>query len=339
VRARLGSFGVTLTRSVPVRRKTFVLFVALGAVLALASVAYAGNGGFAPATPHSPNAKRINDSYVWISIFTGAIFVLVEGALILFVFKYRRRGRPRTAEGPQIHGATRLELIWTAVPVLILAAIASFIFYKLPGIQDVPSAKAEGGPLVVQVNAHQFYWQFTYPDGQISIDELHAPVNRTVRVDITSQDVDHSWWVPELGGKFDAIPGHMTHTWFKADQTGTYRGRCGEFCGVFHAAMKAVVDVQSRADYTAWLGTATGALGRGEWQGSCAKCHGLQGQGGFGPKISNNALLVQRQGLAQLIRLVRNEMPPVARGWSEVHVQALLAFLKQIIYKGTTSGD
>jgi mono/diheme cytochrome c family protein len=103
--------------------------------------------------------------------------------------------------------------------------------------------------------------------------------------------------------------------------------------------MKAVVDVQSRADYTAWLGTATGTLGRGEWQGSCAKCHGLQGQGGFGPKISNNALLVQRQGLEQLIRQGRNEMPPVARGWSDEQVQALLAYLKQSVYKATTSGD
>jgi len=322
----------------PVRRKTFVLFVALGAVLALASVAYAGNGGFAPPTPHSPNAKRINDSYLWISIFTGAIFVLVEGALIAFVFKYRRRGRPRSAEGPQIHGATRLELIWTAIPVVILAVIAAFIFYKLPGIQDVPGAKAEGGPLIVKVDAHQFYWQFTYPDGQISIDELHAPVNRTVRVDLTSQDVDHSWWVPELGGKFDAIPGHTTHTWFKADRAGTYRGKCGEFCGVFHAAMKAVVEVESQTEYAAWLDTAASELGRGEWVGSCAKCHGLQGQGGFGPKISNNTLLTQGQGLEQLIRQGRKEMPPVAHGWTDEQVQALLAYLKQSVYKVAASG-
>src|SRR6266852_4899648 len=186
----------------PVRRKALVLVLALGAALALTAVAYAGNGGFAPPTPHSPNARRINDSYVWISIFTGAIFVLVEGALILFIVKYRRRGRPRTVEGPQVHGATRLELIWTLIPVLILAAIASFVLYKLPGIKDVPKASAEGGPLVIKVDAHQFYWQFTYPDGTVSIDELHAPVNRTVRVEINSHDVDHSWWVPELGGKF-----------------------------------------------------------------------------------------------------------------------------------------
>jgi cytochrome c oxidase subunit 2 len=321
-----------------VRRKTFVFFVALGAVLAVTAVAYAGNGGFAPPTPHSPNAKRINDSYLWIAIFTGAILVLVEVCLITFVVKYRRRGRPRTAEGPQIHGATRLELIWTAVPVLILAAIAAFIFYKLPGIQDVPSAKAEGGPLVVRVDAHQFYWQFTYPDGQISIDELHAPLDRTVRVDITSHDVDHSWWVPELGGKFDAIPGHTTHTWFKADRAGTYRGQCGEFCGVFHAAMTAKVDVQSQAEYEAWLGSAGGALGRAEWEGSCAKCHGPQGQGGFGPKISNNALLTQRQGLEQLIRQGRNEMPPVARGWSDEQVRALLGYLDKSVYKAAANG-
>ena len=322
----------------PVRRKTIVLVLVLGAVLALASVAHAGNGGFAPLTPHSPNARRINDSYVWISIFAGGIFVLVEGTLLWFVVRYRRRGRPRTVEGPQIHGATRLELIWTGIPVLILAAIASFVFYKLPGIQDVPAAKAEGGPLRIQVNAHQFYWQFTYPDGSISIDELHAPVNRTVRVNITSQDVDHSWWVPELGGKFDAIPGHRTHTWFKADQLGTYRGRCGEFCGVFHAEMKAVVDVQTRAEYTAWLSSAASDLGRSEWQGACAKCHGPQGEGGYGPKISNNALLTQAQGLEQLIRNGRNKMPPVARGWSDEQVRSLVAYLKQKVYKGTSSG-
>src|SRR5438309_5737191 len=154
----------------PVRRKIFVLVLALGAALALAAVAYAGNGGFAPETPHSPNASRINDSYKWISIFTAAIFVVVEGSLIWFVIRYRRRGRPRSAEGPQIHAHTRLELIWTAVPVLVLAAIVAFVFYKLPGIKNVPSAKAEGGPLVVKIDAHQFYWQFEYPNGARSID-------------------------------------------------------------------------------------------------------------------------------------------------------------------------
>src|ERR1700755_1457459 len=117
----------------PVRRKTLVLMLALGAALAFVAVAYAGNGGFAPETPHSPNADRINSTYKWIAIYAAAILVLVEGALLVFIVKYRRRGRPRTAEGPQIHGATRLELIWTTVPVLILVAILVFVFYELPG--------------------------------------------------------------------------------------------------------------------------------------------------------------------------------------------------------------
>jgi cytochrome c oxidase subunit II len=318
----------------------------LTAALVVAAVAHAGNGGFAPETPHSPNASRINDSYKWISLFAVIIFVVVETSLLWFVVRYRRRGRPRTAEGPQIHGATRLELIWTAVPVLILAAIAAFLFYKLPGIQDVPAAKAEGGPLVIHVDAHQFYWQFTYPTGAVSIDELRVPVHRTVRVDIASRDVDHSWWIPELGGKFDAIPGQHTHTWFKADRLGTYVGKCGEFCGVFHAKMEAEVKVTSKADYETWLQQSAGAsLGRSEWQGVCAKCHGLSGQGGYGPAIATSQLLVSPQSLRKLmlngqnrLKPIGNYMPPVARGWTDQQFQALDAYLKANVYKKASSG-
>jgi cytochrome c oxidase subunit 2 len=330
----------------PVRRKTLVLVLALGAALAFVAVAYAGNGGFAPETPHSPNASRINDSYKWIAIFTGAIFVLVESALIWFIIRYRRRGRPRTAEGPQIHAHTRLELIWTVIPVLILAAILGFVFYELPGIQDVPAARAQGGPLRIRVDAHQFYWQFTYPNNAISIDELHVPAHRVVQVDIYSQDVDHSWWIPELGGKFDAIPGQHTQTWFKADEVGTYRGRCGEFCGVFHAEMAARVRVERPSDYASWLSTrAATELGRSEWEGSCAKCHGLQGQGGYGPAIASSALLIQPVGLRQLLLNGQNRiapissyMPPVGRGWNNRQFAALSLYLRRNIYKAAPNG-
>jgi cytochrome c oxidase subunit II len=329
-----------------VRRKILVLLLALGAALALVSVAYAGNGGFAPETPHSPNAERINDSYKWIAIFTFGIFVLVEGALIYFIVKYRRGQRSRTAEGPQVHGATRLELIWTAIPVLILAAIAGFIFYELPGIKDVPKARAQGGPLTIRVDAHQFYWQFTYPDGTISIDELHAPLERVVRVDIFSHDVDHSWWIPQLGGKFDAIPGRETHTWFQANEVGTYKGRCGEFCGVFHAEMAARVVIDGPSDYESWLASQDErVLGRSEWVGACAKCHGLTGRGGYGPAIDNSSILVSPVALRDLLVNGRNQtppiqnyMPPVGRGWNEKQFAALEAYVKENIYKGEANG-
>jgi len=330
----------------PVRRKIIVLVLALGAALALVGVAYAGNAGFAPETPESPNADRINDSYKWISIFAILILVVVEGSLLWFIVRYRRRDRARTAEGPQVHGATRLEIIWTAIPVLILAAIAGFILYKLPGIEDVPAAKAEGGPLEIRVDAHQFYWQFTYPGGAISIDRLHVPVHRTVRIDIVSHDVDHSWWVPQLGGKFDAIPGQQTHTWFKAERTGSYRGRCGEFCGVFHAEMQAVVLAEPKADYDTWVNnTAAQELGRSEWEGVCAKCHGPQGQGGYGPAIANSAVLTSPQGLRTLllngqnrIAPVASYMPPVGRGWTNKQFSALEQYLKNNISKAPASG-
>jgi cytochrome c oxidase subunit II len=330
----------------PVRRKTFVLMLALGAALAFAAVACAGNGGLAPVTPRSPNAQGINDAYKWIAIFTGAIFVVVEGTLIWFIVRYRRRGRDRAAEGPQVHGATRLELIWTAIPVLILAAIAGFVLYKLPGIRNIPAAKAQGGPLDIRVDAHQFYWQFTYPNGAISIDEMHVPVHRVVRVDIYSEDVVHSWWIPALGGKFDALPGRHNQTWFQADRIGIYRGRCGEFCGVFHAEMKAQVFAESPADYQSWLGTkAASDLGRNEWTGACAKCHGLQGEGGYGPAIATSSLLTSPESLHTLLVNGQNRlkptasyMPPVSIGWTDKQFAALNVYLRRNIVKGSQSG-
>ncbi len=329
------------------RRRALVFGLVLGAALAVAAAAYAGNGGFAPVPPHSPNAERISASYKWISIFAVIIFVVVEASLLWFIVRYRRRGRSRTAEGPQLHGATRLELIWTAIPVLILAAIAAFIFYELPGIQDVPAARAEGGPLVIRVTAHQFYWEFTYPNGARSIDELHAPLERTVRVDITSRDVAHSWWIPALGGKFDAIPGRETHTWFRANKIGTFVGKCGEFCGVFHAKMEAEVEVTPKAEYESWINQgAAAALGRNTWAGVCAKCHGLQGEGGYGPAIKNNQLLIQPEGLKRLLLNgqntsppIQNYMPPVARGWTDKQFQALDEYLRKNIYKPAANGS
>ena len=144
------------------RRTVFVILTTALAALTTAAAAAAGNGGFLPGEPHSPNAHRVTDAFIFVSIFTGAIFVVVEGALIVFIFKYRRQGRPSTAEGPQIHGATKLEIIWTVIPVVILAVIGSFIFYKLPGIADAPKATAAVPEVTITVEGHQFYWLFKY---------------------------------------------------------------------------------------------------------------------------------------------------------------------------------
>ena len=205
--------------------------------------------------PASPNAEGINDSYLWISIFTGAIFVLVEGSLLWFIFRYRRGRRPRTEDGAQVHGNTNLELAWTVAPVLVLVAIGAFVFYKLPGIQDVPSASAQGGRVDVQVKGYRYYWNFTYPNGVIAVDKLRAPVGQHVRLEVSAPDFEviHSWWIPALGGKFDAIPGVTNETWFNANAPGIYRGQCAEFCGIQHAVMTAEVEAMPQAEFDAWL--------------------------------------------------------------------------------------
>jgi cytochrome c oxidase subunit 2 len=312
-----------------VRRLFLALPVALSAALVLAAAAAAGNGGFGPEPPASPNASRIGDAYWFIFAFAAAVFVLVEGALVWFVIRYRRRGRPREAEGPQLHGATRLELMWTVVPVLILAAIAAFVFYKLPGIKDVPAARA-GESMTVKVRAQQFYWQFEYPEGQISIDRMVVPVGAVVRLEVTTPDVAHSWWIPRLGGKIDAIPGRTNRTWFRATTPGVYSGQCAEFCGIQHAVMRAEVAVVSSAEYQAFLGAhqpASSAVGREIFAGTCAKCHGLAGQGDIGPKIAGSALLAQPQALEDLLRNGMNRMPAVGKAWSDDEMKAALAYL------------
>jgi cytochrome c oxidase subunit II len=313
-----------------VRRLFLALPAALWVALVLATAAAAGNGGFAPEPPASPNASRINDTYWFVFAFTAAVFVVVEGALVWFVIRYRRRGRSREAEGLQIHGSTRLELIWTVVPVLILATIAAFVFYKLPGIKDVPAARA-GESLTVKVRAEQFYWQFEYPNGQISIDRMVVPVGAVVRLEVTTPDVAHSWWIPKLGGKIDAIPGRTNTTWFEATKPGIYSGECAEFCGIQHAVMRAEVAVVSPGAYEEFLAShqpSSSAVGREIFAGTCAKCHGLSGQGDIGPKIAGSALLSQPQALEDLLRHGKNKMPAVGRLWSPEQMKAALAYLK-----------
>jgi cytochrome c oxidase subunit 2 len=324
------------------RQLTSVLFVALAA-LVVAGAASAAGGGFVPEPAHSPNAVHITSAYYLILALTGAIFVIVESLLVVFVWKYRSRGRGREVEGDQVHGHTRLEVIWTAGPVLVLAVIAAFIFYKLPGIADVPAASA-GDRVNVTVEGHQFYWLYRYPNGAVSINDLHVPVGEVTYLSIVSADVDHSFWVPQLGGKTDAIPGRTNHTWFQPDKTGVFQGQCAEFCGIFHEAMRSRVIAEPAQAYHAYVSTtAPATLGKQEWQGVCATCHGMQGQGGYGPALADSPLLTQRSSLAQILRNGFDGprpgvMPPVGDTWTQAQIDALAAYVTKNVYKGATSG-
>jgi len=324
-----------------VRRKLPSFVLVLLVALATAGIAAAGNGGLAPVTPHSPNAVRITDTYWVVFGFTAFVFVLIESLLVIFIVKYRSRGRSRAVEGAQVHGHTRLELLWTVFPVLILAAIAVVVFWELPAIDHQPSAATN--PIHITVEGHQYYWQFDYPNHARSIGTLHVPVGAVVDLKVVSPDVIHSWWIPALGGKIQAIPGRVNHTWFRANAAGTYTGQCAELCGVFHASMLATVKAESAQSYRTFITkTAPATLGAQEWSGVCATCHGNLGQGGYGPAISNNTIITQPAALAGILRNGVNgttgAMPPVGNTWTNGQILALVRYMQRNIYKPAPVG-
>jgi cytochrome c oxidase subunit II len=313
-----------------VRRLVLALPAAITAALVTAALA-AANNGLSPVQPESPNAEAIRTTYWVILIVTGVIFVLVETVLLVFIVRFRARRRGREQEAAQIHGATKLETSFTVVPVLILFGIVAFVFVKLPTIKDVPSARA-AGELKITVEAHQYYWQFHYPDGQVSIQHMVVPLDRVVTLDVVSPDVAHSWWVPALGGKIDAIPGRTNHTWFKAEKIGTYEARCAELCGLEHAHMIGFVDVVRPGQFRRFLAAHTGtsrALGREIAVGVCATCHGLAGQGDYGPNIRGSAVVADPKALEALLRNGKNKMPPVGATWDEETMRSATTYLKE----------
>ena len=166
----------------PVRR--FVRVLTCLTVLALTAVATRqppATAGSRRSSPASPDAKSIRDIYWLILAITGGIFVLVTGTLLIFIVRYRSKGRPRELEGPQVRGHTKLELAWTAGPVVLLAIIAGFVFWK---VSDIGANSSVAGSQEITVEGHQYYWNFTYPNGATSVDTLRLPVDRTVRLTV-----------------------------------------------------------------------------------------------------------------------------------------------------------
>jgi len=177
------------------------------------------------------------------------VFVFVEGLLIYAVVRYRQR--PNDGMPHQTHGHTTLEIIWTVIPAAILIALA------VPTVTTIASATAiPTGPDVINVKVvgHQWWWEFDYPGlGVVTSDELHIPTGARVELDVESADVIHSFWVPQLGGKVQAIPNQHNHSWIEADQAGTYHGQCYQLCGSSHANMRFIVVAQSKADFDKWV--------------------------------------------------------------------------------------
>jgi len=210
------------------------------------------------------------------------VFVLVEAGLILILA--RDRAKPGDKGLPQIiHGNTRLEIIWTAIPVLMI--IALFVL-TVQTVNAIAAPKALASDINVQVVGHRWWWEFDYPDlGIATANELHIPVGATVQISLESVDVIHSLWVPQLSGKTDVIPGQHNTMWLTSDQVGEFLGQCAEFCGTEHALMRFKVIVDSKDDFAAWVAnqqmpayqpqTEDEKAGYEELTGACGACHSL----------------------------------------------------------------
>jgi cytochrome c oxidase subunit II len=263
------------------RRVLTALAAALGAALLAAPAASAGM--FAPQHGGSPNADSITTLWWLVVALALIIFLGVEGTLLYSLFKFRAR---KGSEAAQIHGNTRLEIGWTIGAGVILVFITIFTFIKLPSIKNPPPslidangrpvaasdnvafaatdsiAPPKGGAMTMKVDGQQYIWRYEYPgaDRVFSYVDMYVPVGRTVILDITSDDVNHSWWIPQLGGKFDAIKGYVNKTWFrippdaiKPGQTRVvYTGQCAELCGRNHANMYARVIGMRFDDWQRW---------------------------------------------------------------------------------------
>jgi cytochrome c oxidase subunit 2 len=237
---------------------------------------------FTPRSGGSPQANEIDSLYKVELVIALIIFFAVEGAIAYAMIKFRKR---KGAVPAQIRGNTRLEVGWTAAAALILVGLAVFTFVKLSAIENPPNSgpggasfaeSPEGGleyasatrklppngkSLDITVIGRQYIWQYIYPganepDGlgaPYSYEEMVVPTKTTVTLDIVSDDVVHSWWIPELGGKFQAVPGYHNYTWFKIEKPGVFQGQCAFLCGRGHARMIATVRALPPAQFEEWL--------------------------------------------------------------------------------------
>jgi cytochrome c oxidase subunit II len=235
--------------------------------------------------PQSSVASSEADLYNIVLIIAAGVFILVEGGLVFTIIKHRRK-RGDTNEPAQVTGNTTLEIIWTAIPVVLV--IILFVL-TLNTMQAVAAPPASKGDINVVAIGHRWWWEFDYPDlGIKTADELHIPAGVTVQITLESTDVIHSFWVPQLSGKTDVVPGQTNHTWLNVPGVGIYAGQCSEFCGIEHANMRFNVVVQSAADFQTWVtnqqqpapAPQTDLEKAGAQivtQGVCAACHTIDG--------------------------------------------------------------
>ena len=284
------------------------LQILLGAALVLALTAC----GEAPQTaldPQGPYARQPDDLFRYVMWIALVVFVLVQGLIIYAVVKYRQRPDDPTLP-VQVHGNTKLEVVWTIIPAVILAGIAVPTVRTVFELADVPEEA-----ITIEVIGHRWWWEYRYPDqgGFATANELVIPVGVPVNLEMTSQEaggtggaVIHSYWIPALAGKQDVVPGRITELNLLADEPGQYIGMCTEYCGLSHANMRQYATAVEPAEFEEWVAAqqkpapepepgSAAARGRelfgdlGSSRQACASCHAIQGisEARVGPDLTH----------------------------------------------------
>jgi cytochrome c oxidase subunit II len=268
--------------------------------------------GTTPSTlaPASTPAHQIFDLSVFVSAITGGIFLVVGGLLAVALYRFRARKTDPLGEPAQIYGSTQIELAWTVIPLLIVIVLFLTTARIIFAIQDVQKPKTA---LDVTVIGHQFWWEFRYPKyGVVTANELHVPVSSdsalaATFLTLTSADVNHSFWIPQLAGKTDLIANHVNTMWMDPQKPGLYLGQCAQFCGSQHAMMLLRVYVDTPEQFDTWIknqqlparkSLAVEAGRRVFERQACINCHTVSGTaatGRFGPDLTH---LMSRKTLA-----------------------------------------
>jgi cytochrome c oxidase subunit 2 len=307
----------------------------------------------------STQAEQIDTLYDVMIIASVPVFVLVAVIVVFAVIYFRQRPGQENLDGPPIHGNTKLEVVWTALPTLLIAGLCAYAYIVLVDIEEEPARASS--ELRIAVVGEQFAWRFTYPrnltDGKpLTVsDQLVLPVNRSVDFRIRAEDVLHDFWVPAFSMKMDAVPGIETHYRVTPNKRGTYPVVCAELCGLGHATMRSRVRVVTEREFTAYLrraGQPAAAAGGGEGGGAqaaagkrlfdsngCSGCHALSDAGStanVGPNLDENlkgkdAAFVSQsitEPDAQIARgFQRGIMPPFDLPKDEL--DALVAYLQE----------
>jgi cytochrome c oxidase subunit 2 len=250
--------------------------------------------------PQGPNSAAIASLFNVVLVMATVVFVVVEGLILISAFRFRRRAKD-ASEPTQVHGNTKAEIAWTILPALIVVTLFVMALQTQQTLAK-PDTTVAPEQMTVKVIGHQFWWEYQYPDlGITTATDLVIPTGTVVNLELSSADVIHSFWVPQLNGKTDAFPNHVNFTWIQADTPGIYYGQCAELCGASHANMRVVVVAKTPEEFNQWTRdqltvpaapTEAFAL-QGQLvfaTGACIGCHTVQGtaaNGKTGPDLTH----------------------------------------------------